>query len=103
MTVAACTLGADAGRARMQRWRALAETARPAARRIGPVLEVIYPPNAGEELELLVTAERQCCQFVEWEIIRRGDTLVLQITADPERPEDIESFADLFGASSGDG
>lgn len=99
MTVAACTLGADDGRTRMRRWRALAETADPVARRIGPVLEVSYPLDAGEELESLVTAERQCCPFVEWGIIRRGDTLVLQIAADPERPDDIESFAHLFGAS----
>jgi hypothetical protein len=103
MTVAACTLGADDGRARMRRWRALAQTAAPAARRIGPMLEVSYPLDAGEELESLVTAERQCCQFVGWDVIRRGDTLVLQIAADPERPDDIESFADLFDASSDDG
>ncbi len=87
----------------MLRWRALAETAGPVARRIGPVLEVSYPLDAGEELELLVSAERECCQFVEWDIIRRDDTLVLQIAAEPERPDDIEPFADLFGASSDDG
>ncbi len=103
MTVAACTLGADDGRARMLRWEALAETAGPAARRIGPTLEISYPLDAGEELESLVTAERQCCQFVEWAIVHRGDTLVLRIAADPGRPEDIESFADLFGVSSDDG
>ncbi|HEY1989379.1 MAG TPA: hypothetical protein VGG43_07950 [Acidimicrobiales bacterium] len=103
MTVAACTLEADDGRARMRRWRALAETAGPVARRIGSVVEVSYPLDAGEELESLVTAERQCCQFVEWDIIRRGEALVLRIAADPERPDDIEAFADLFGAGSGDG
>lgn len=103
MTVAACTLGADDGRTRMLRWRALAEVARPVARRIGSVLEVSYPFGAGEELESLVAAERQCCPFVGWDIVRRGDAFVLQIAADPHRPDDIDSFAHLFGASSDDG
>jgi hypothetical protein len=103
MTVAACSLGADDGRTRMLRWRALAEAAGPAARRIGPVLEISYPLDVRQELESLVAAERQCCQFVGWDIMRRGDTLVLQIAADPGRPDDIDSFAELFGASSGGG
>lgn len=103
MTIAACTLGADDGQDRRRRWRALTEAAAPTARRTGPVVEVTYPLDAGEELDSLVNAERQCCQFVDWDIIRRGDSLVLHIAADPERPADIESFADLFGASLDDG
>ena len=100
MTVAACTLGADDGRDRMVRWRRLTEAARPVARRIGPVLEVTYPPEAGvgEELGSLVAAERQCCAFVEWDVTGDGDDFLLRIAADPERPGDIEPFAALFGA-----
>jgi hypothetical protein len=100
VTVAACTLGADDGRDRMVRWRRLTEAARPVARRIGPVLEVTYPSEAGvgEELESLVTAERKCCAFVAWDVRRAGDDFLLRIAADPERPGDIEPFATLFGA-----
>jgi len=103
VTDPACTLGADDGRARVLRWQRLAAVTGPVSRRIGPVLEVRYPLDAGEELESLVTAERQCCQFVEWDIIRRSDTFVLRIAADPERPDDIEPFAALFGAATNEG
>ncbi|HVB94761.1 MAG TPA: hypothetical protein VND67_10590 [Acidimicrobiales bacterium] len=89
----------------MLRWRRLAEKTRPVARRIGPHLEVTYPLDAqvGDELEYLVAAERRCCQFVDWDLIDRGDILVLRIAAHPERPDDIESFADLFGVSPNGG
>jgi hypothetical protein len=100
MTIAACTLGADDGRDRMVRWRRLTEDARPVARRIGSVLEVTYPLEAGvgEELEMLVAAEQQCCAFVAWDVRRAGDDFLLRIAADPERPGAIEPFAALFGA-----
>ncbi|HWD52816.1 MAG TPA: hypothetical protein VG412_10465 [Acidimicrobiales bacterium] len=105
MTVAACALGPDDGRDRMERWRRLTEGARPVARRMGAVLEVTYPPGAGvaEELESLVAAERQCCGFVGWDVSRAGVGLLLHIAADPERPGDIEPFAVLFGAEPNDG
>ena len=105
MTEAACTLGADDGQARLLRWQQLAAVTGPVPRRIGPVLEITYPLGArvGQELEVLVAAERQCCQFVEWEVVRGSDAFVLRIAADPERPDDIEPFAALFGAASNDG
>ena len=105
MTDPACTLGADDGRARVLRWQQLAAATGPVSRRSGPVMEVSYPRDArvGQELELLVAAERECCPFVEWEVVRGDAAIVLRIAADPERPDDIEPFAELFGAASNDG
>jgi hypothetical protein len=100
---AACTLGPDDGRARVLRWQQLAAVTRPVSRRSGPIVEVSYPLDAHEELESLVTAERQCCQFVEWDIVRRADTVVLRIAADPGRPDDVEPLAALFGAATNEG
>lgn len=96
----ACTLGPDDGRTRMARWRRLAETAGPVARRAGAVLEVRYQPGTGvvDELRSLAAAEQECCSFVTWTVGDDDRSPVLRVTADPGRPEDVEPIALLFGS-----
>jgi hypothetical protein len=97
----ACTLGADDGAARMQRWEALSAAGHPTARRTGHLLEVRYDPelDVRDELEALAAAEQVCCSFVTWEISQDGDQIVLCVKADPSRPDDVAPIAALFGAN----
>jgi hypothetical protein len=97
----ACSLGPDAGPARLRRWQRLADAARPVARRDGPRLEVRYEPGPGvrEELEALAAAEAECCSFVGWSVTQDGDVPVLQVTADPHTPDAVTPIAALFGAA----
>jgi hypothetical protein len=52
-----------------------------------------------EELEALAAAERQCCSFVAWTVSRDDDSVVLNVAADPGRPDDIAAIAALFQAA----
>lgn len=96
----ACTLSADDGPARTQRWQALSAAGHPSARRSGHLLEVRYDPELGvrETLEALAAAEQRCCSFVTWEVSQDGDQIVLRVKADPSRPDDVAPIAALFGA-----
>jgi hypothetical protein len=96
----ACTLGPDDGAARMQRWEALSARGRLSARRRGHLLEVRYEPVSGlrEELQALAAADRACCSFAEWQVTREEDHIVLHVSADPGRPDDIAAIAALFRA-----
>lgn len=96
----ACTLSAQDGPARMRRWQALADKARPSVRRSGHRLEVRYrsEPGVREELEALVAAERECCSFVAWTVSQVGRDPVLLVTTDPSRPDDVAPIAAMFGA-----
>ena len=96
----ACTLGPDDGAARIQRWKALsakgpsrldvaAMSSRSATR---------PSPGIREELQALAAAERRCCSFADWQVTDEEDQLVLRISADPARPDEIAMFAVLFGA-----
>ena len=95
----ACTLTPGDGALRLGRWRELALVGAPVARRSGGDLEVRFgcAPGVGDELEILVAAERTCCAFVRWELAREGDHFVLHVRADPERPDDVLPIATLFG------
>ena len=96
----ACTLRADDGAARTRRRVALSAAGHPSARRSGHLLDVRYQPELGvrEELEALAAAERQCCSFATWEVHQGGDHIVLRVSADAARPDDLAAIATLFGA-----
>jgi hypothetical protein len=95
----ACTLGADDGAARLRRWQLLAEKSPPRAQRRGHRLEVRWQLRAGvkDELEALAAAERQCCSFASWFVSSDGADVVLYITGDENRPDDVAPIAGLFG------
>ncbi len=96
-----CTLGPDDGAQRRRRWEALSANGRPNARIRGHVLVVRYQRELGvrEELEALAAAERQCCAFVTWTVSEDDDSVVLNVAADPGRPDDIGAIATLFRAA----
>lgn len=100
MMVAACTLGQEDRSARVRQWKRLAGTARPSARHSGRFLEISYQSGSGvfDELEALVASERQCCAFVDWDVVQEVDGNIMRITAKPESPDDIASLAALFSS-----
>ena len=97
----ACTLGADDGAARLQRWQALAEVSVPSARRDGHRLEIRWQVDAdgASELEALAAAERGCCSFATWSVSREGPDSILEVTVAASRPEDLDAIAQLFAAN----
>jgi len=96
----ACTLGPDDGAARLRRWRALAARFPPHAVRAPGRLELRWrlDPEAARELHALAGAERECCAFASWTVIRDGADTILRVTADPERPDDLAAVEHLFDA-----
>jgi hypothetical protein len=94
----ACTLGVEDAAARVRRWQALAEESPPRVRRSGHQLEIRWRLDAdgAAELEALVAAERECCAFVEWAVIRQDPDTIVQVTAEVGRPEDVDAIAPLF-------
>ena len=96
----ACSLDSANGRARMERWQALAARASPSASRQGPLLEVRFPalPGVLRELEVLAAEERVCCSFVDWEVVGQVDgEIVLRVSAGPGSPDDVAPIVALFG------
>jgi len=95
----ACTLGPDDGRARLDRWRRLSESALPAARLSEGELVIRYVPRPGVLLELqsLAVAEQTCCSFVTWKVSCEGDQPVLRVRAPADRSDAIAPIAAMFG------
>ncbi|MDP9116981.1 MAG: hypothetical protein M3O28_06935 [Actinomycetota bacterium] len=96
----ACTLGPADGPDRLRRWRLLTKTGNAVAYREGDRLQVRFALGeaAFGELTILAAAERECCAFVQWTVIREGTYAVLQVTADPESPDDVAPIAAMFDA-----
>jgi len=96
----ACTLGPDDGAARLRRWRALAARCPPRVARAAGQLELRWrlDLDAARELDALATAERECCGFASWTVIRDGADTILRVTADPGRPDDVAAIEHLFDA-----
>ena len=94
----ACTLGADDGRSRLQRWQRLNGRATPTARLHGGELEIRYQPEVGvhEELTELAAAEQACCAFAQWRVTTVDDHPTLQVTGAPEA---LAPIAALFRAA----
>ncbi len=96
----ACTLGANDGPARLQRWQHLHQEAAPTIHRTDGELEVRYQPGSEvmDQLQALVADERACCAFVGWAVTEEGGRPVLRVTAPTESPQDIEPIAALLAA-----
>ena len=50
------------------------------------------------ELDALAAAERDCCSFAKWRVSHGRGEVVLHVSTDPERAEDISAIAVLLGA-----
>lgn len=101
--VVACTLGPDDGRARMRRWKSLADLAHPVAHRAGGVLRVVYDdlPGVAGELRALAAAERECCSWGDWRVHAEGGGQVLEVEAGPGAEDALAALAGLFGTPAG--
>ncbi|MDQ2883554.1 MAG: hypothetical protein M3Y48_20955 [Actinomycetota bacterium] len=98
---AACTLGSDDGRARLQRWQHLHQIAAPTAQLNDGQLEIRYQPapDVLNELQDLVADERVCCSFVSWAVTEESGQPVLRVTASPSSPDDIKPIAAMFATT----
>jgi hypothetical protein len=75
----ACTLGPVDGSARLLEWRRVADDAG-----VGKefstgrvILRFRDGPGIGDRLQRLVSAERDCCAFLEWKLLHDGTDLWL--------------------------
>ena len=82
----ACTLGADDGRQRIEEWRDVVRRFGTGSRREPGRLTLAFGNDAsvGEELGRLVSAERDCCAFLGWELTRTDNGWALTVTGTDE-------------------
>lgn len=71
----ACTLGPSEGAERLAEWRDLGTTAGLGRIRSTGHITLRFADIAGVDAALrrLVAAERDCCAFVDWELVRSDD------------------------------
>jgi hypothetical protein len=96
----ACSLGQSDLAERARRWSELAERAltgvSPTER--GLRLTFAAAPGAGNELEALAAAERECCAFATWSVRAADGELVLEVSGDS--PEAITAVQAMFATLS---
>lgn len=87
----ACSLDVGERERRGEEWRALRRGALIDAREQAGVATSTWKrgEGIGERLEALVEAERICCSFLDFDLVDRGDTLVLRVVS----PADAEPLA----------
>ena len=91
----ACTLGAADMPQRRRRWEAIANSAMLASEHTTGGARQTYRPGEEVECELaeLIRLEAECCAFLDFDLRREGDRLVLDISGPPEAASIIELFA----------
>jgi hypothetical protein len=91
----ACSLRPGEFNARQERIASLARRSLLHQHQDGRTLTVRYARSVSMELRELVTLERECCAFLQFQLHEDGDAIELQITA----PREAEaSAAPLFSA-----
>ena len=81
----ACSLSNDDLQGRMLAWRELGATAIDRTLEPGRVTTT-YPPDPAiaERLDALIAAEAECCAFLEFDVRRSADSLVVELRYPPE-------------------
>jgi hypothetical protein len=94
----ACTLGAIDGAQRVEEWRRLSTAAGLGRGVAGGKLTLRFRDvdGVGEELDRLVSSERECCAFLGWELVHSGAEWHVHITGSPD-----ELRALAFAATGG--
>ena len=88
----ACKLGPGAQRRRLEAWTSLLAFAVSRRDVEGGVRYTFEPPAAFEErARRLAAAEHECCSFLQFEVTRIGNGLVMTVTADPAAQEALRS------------
>ena len=93
----ACSLDVRDAQTRRARWQALADAALIARDRTTKGARQIYraEPQVERELSELIELEADCCPFLEFKLLRRGDELVLDV----HDPDEADGIIDLFAAT----
>lgn len=96
-TPIACSLNASDASTRQARWQALADTALIEHGRTARGARQTYRAEAPVERELadLIELERECCPFLEFELSRGVDDLVLDVRG----PDEAAGIIDLFASA----
>ena len=96
----ACTLSAQDGKSRLERWRKLGRQAAPTMRRTTNTIVVTYSATAGveDELALLAGAESQCCSFLTWDVAVVDGRPTLTVTSPTGDASALDSVAGLWTA-----
>ncbi len=94
----ACSLDAASLRERLDEIEALgAESLIEATREgEGHILRFRSGPRTAERLAAIVAAESRCCAFLDLELARRGDELILTIGSSPGGEEIADALAASF-------
>ena len=98
---AACTLGAQDGKARFGRWRRLVQRANAGMSRNGNAIVVRFDSGAGiaDELQELAAAESECCSFLDWVVTADDGRLTLTVTSPANDAAALDSVAGLWTAT----
>ncbi len=88
----ACTLPGPQLRERLVAIAQLAKRSLLSHVQDGATLRLQYTPGVADELERLVALERECCAFLDFELVRTRDATHLAITA----PADATEFAPVL-------
>jgi hypothetical protein len=95
----ACTLDNVAYRDRVAAWEALSKRARLSGLRTGAGVELRYrrDPEVEQALRELIELERLCCPFLEFQLERDRDEIVLRIVAPGEALPVLDEFLRVDG------
>ncbi len=99
---AACSLQAAQLGDRRAVWERLAERALRETRCATGGVQLVYAgaEETQRELEELARLEAECCAFAEWRVTRRGEEILLDVTA---AADGVAAVRALFGVSQPEG
>ncbi|MED5620226.1 hypothetical protein [Ideonella sp. BN130291] len=83
-TTIACSLPGPDLSTRLEVISQLAQRALLSHEQVGRTLRLRYAQSVAGELQALVSSERECCAFLQFDLVRRADAVHLTITAPPE-------------------
>jgi len=89
-TPIACTLSLEAMAPRVARIRSLAKRHLRAYRLADSSLQLIYDTAALDELRQIVSLEKECCAFLDFEIRTRVDAIELRIAGPDQEGGDTQ-------------
>ena len=77
-------------------WERLSERAFRERRPIPDGVQLVFAAQEGVESELkeLARLEAQCCSFADWKVERRGEEVVLDVTAPAEAADAVRALFD---------
>ena len=92
----ACSLRPTELSDRRALWERLSERALRKRRPIPGGMQLVFAARRGVEVELreLARLEAQCCSFADWKVQRRGEEVVLDVTAPADAADAVRALFD---------